>query len=509
MVLGTASHVGKSLIVAALCRLFAREGIRVAPFKAQNMALEAAVTLDGKEIGRAQMLQAECAGVPACAEMNPVLLKPSGSARSHVVVLGRPHGELDAAAYREARLRELFPAVVEAFRQLQRRFELVVLEGAGSPAEINLRDADIVNLRMADAADAACILVGDIDRGGVFASLVGTMELLEPHERARIAGFVINKFRGDRSLLENGVEMLERRLGIPCLGVVPYLHDVGLDDEDSLSVEDRPHDFRRAAGADGDRPLRVAVVALPALSNASDYAALASEPSVELAFTGDPRVAALADLIVVPGSRSVAADLAWLRERGLAEIIGARAGTMPLVGICGGMQMFGRRIEDPSGIEGAARADGLGILPLITRMEPMKTTVRVRGTVTTPALFGVAPAVRAFAGYEIHHGRSSREYGCEPFARVVDEGATAARDDGAVVANGMTLGSYVHGFWDDDAFRASFISCARTAAGLRPAATFARRTAERLARIDRWADHVRAAVAWDRIRELAEAGVRP
>ena len=283
MVLGTASHVGKSLVTAGLGRIFSDDGINVAPFKAQNMSLNSAATPDGREIGRAQALQAEACRVTACAEMNPILIKPSSDTGAQIVLLGQVWGQVTAADYHQRRVEDLFPAVLKSYRTLAVRHDLILLEGAGSPAEINLRKHDIVNMRMAHAADAACLLVGDIDRGGVFAALLGTLELLEPEDRARIRGFVINKFRGDIELLRPGVETMEQRLGIPCAGVVPFLPDLGLDEEDGVAMEDRRSvkwDDSRSA----DRPLRVAVVAVPHMANFTDFDTLAAEPSVSLSF---------------------------------------------------------------------------------------------------------------------------------------------------------------------------------------------------------------------------------
>src|ERR1700689_13642 len=297
MVLGTASHVGKSLIAAGLGRFFSDEGIRVAPFKAQNMSLYAAATPDGLEIGRAQALQAEASRVAPCAEMNPILIKPSSDTGSQIVLLGRVWGQVTASDYHQRRVEDIFPAVLEAYRTLAARHHLILLEGAGSPAEINLRKHDIVNMRMAHAADAACLLVGDIDRGGVFAALFGTIELLEPEDRARIRGFVINKFRGDIELLRPGVEMMEQRLGIPCAGVVPFLRDIGLEEEDGVAMDDR-RSAKRAWQVTGksalpERPLRVGVVAVPHMANFTDFDALAAEPSVSLAFLEDSAQAPL------------------------------------------------------------------------------------------------------------------------------------------------------------------------------------------------------------------------
>ena len=310
MILGTASHVGKSLITAGLGRIFSDEGISVAPFKAQNMSLNSAATPDGREIGRAQALQAEACRATPCAEMNPILIKPSSETGAQVVLLGKVWGQVTASDFHQRRLEELFPKVLESYRTLAARHDLILLEGAGSPAEINLRKHDIVNMRVAHAADANCLLVGDIDRGGVFASLLGTIELLEPEDRARICGFIINKFRGDIDLLRPGIETMEQRLGIPCAGVVTYVRDLGLEEEDSVSME------AKSTWQPKPDALRIAVAAFPHIANFTDFDALAAEPSVSLAFIDEPTEA---DVLILPGAKQTLDDLEWLRDRKILE----------------------------------------------------------------------------------------------------------------------------------------------------------------------------------------------
>ena len=492
MVLGTASHVGKSLLTAGLGRIFSDEGLRVAPFKAQNMSLNSAATPDGREIGRAQALQAEACRVAPCAEMNPVLIKPSSDTGAQVILLGRVWGQVTAADYHQRRVEELFPAVIESYRSMATRYELMLLEGAGSPAEINLREHDIVNMRMAHAADAACLLVADIDRGGVFASLVGTMELLEPEDRGRIRGFVVNKFRGDVSLLAPGVSMIERRLGIPCVGVVPYLHELGLDEEDGVAMEDR----RSAARVwrDSDQRLRIGVIALPHMANFTDFDALAMEPSVALAFVDEPDAAARAHVVIVPGTKQTLDDLGWLHARGLWELL--RDGERPVIGVCGGFQMLGRCIEDPEGVESGGRprsVAGLGRLPVRTIMNAEKTVRRVTGRVNG----WDAPL---FTGYEIHMGETRYEDGAREFAEILREGDTEGVADGAVAESGRVWGTYVHGLFDDDVFRHAFIKAARQQCGLGAAHEVVFAAREREERIDRWANHLRRSLDLDRIR---------
>ena len=496
MVLGTASHVGKSLITAGLGRIFSREGFRVAPFKAQNMSLNSAATPDGREIGRAQALQAEaCRAVP-CAEMNPVLIKPMSDTGSQVVVLGRVWGQVSASDYHLRRVEDLFPVVLESYRKLAARHDLIILEGAGSPAEINLREHDIVNMRMAHAADAACMLVGDIDRGGVFAALVGTLELLEPEDRVRIRGFAINKFRGDRSLLAPGVAMIEHRLGIPCMGVVPYLRDLGLEEEDGVAMEDRRTAGRTwprtGVSESPDRTLRVGVVAFPHMANFTDFDALAMEPSISLAFVDDPKDTSTADVVILPGSKQTLVDLEWLQARGFAGLLATKHS--PLIGICGGFQMLGLSIEDPFGVESGGRprtVQGLGLLPVRTIMSQEKTVRRATGRT---CCWG------PFDGYEIHMGETRYERGAEPFSRITREGEAESIADGAIASGGRIWGTYIHGLFDDDAFRHAFIGAARETCGLRPARALMQVNQQRNARIDRWADHLRNSLDLNLIR---------
>ena len=459
MILGTASHVGKSLITAGLGRIFSDEGVSVAPFKAQNMSLNSAATPDGREIGRAQALQAEACRVAPCAEMNPVLIKPSSETGAQVVLLGKVWGQVTASDFHQRRVEELFPAVLESYRTLAARHDLILLEGAGSPAEINLRKHDIVNMRMAHAADASCVLVGDIDRGGVFASLLGTIELLEPEDRARIRGFIINKFRGDIELLRPGIETMEQRLGIPCAGVVPYIRDLGLEEEDSVSME------VKTTGQPKPDALRIAVAAFPHIANFTDFDALAAEPSVCLAFINEP---AHADVLILPGSKQTLDDLEWLRERKIAD-----SWSGILIGICGGFQMLGISIDDPDGVEshGLPRSmPGLGLLPVHTTMRAEKTVCRTEGRT---ALWGGA----AFSGYEIHMGETNQS---DP-----------------ITACGNVYGTYIHGLFDSDDLRHKFLDFAGASIKERVCVT-----ARREARIDRWADHLRQSLDMDLIHRL-------
>jgi adenosylcobyric acid synthase len=511
MILGTASHAGKSILTAALGRILADEGCRVAPFKAQNMSLNSAATPDGREIGRAQALQAEACRVPPRAEMNPILIKPSTSTSAQVVVLGRVWGQVSASDYHQRRVEELFPVVLDSFRKLAAEYDILLIEGAGSPAEINLKAHDIVNMRMARAAGAACLLVGDIDRGGVFASLLGTVELLDPEERALLRGFVVNKFRGDAALLAPGIAAIAGRIRLPCAGVVPYLADLGLEEEDSVALEDRRTPKRAWAhpeDASPHRPLRIGVVAFPHMANFTDFDPLAAEPSAALAFLDRPEDVEAADLLILPGSKQTLDDLQWLRRRGFETAIRQFRGRAGIVGICGGMQMLGRAIEDPAGLEsnGAARAEpGLDLLPIKTILHPEKVTRMARGRVQARALFGQPPGAPCFHGYEIHLGETVYAEGAEPFAEITRAGESGPQPDGAVAAGRLVFGTYVHGLFGDDAFRHGCLAAARAACGLAPPARRVFVCADREKRMNRLADHVRRALDMDLIRSWLAA----
>ena len=517
MVLGTASHVGKSILTAGLGRVFSDLGYQVAPFKAQNMSLNSAATPEGGEIGRAQALQAEACRMLARVEMNPILLKPSTDVGAQVVLLGKIWGHVTAADYHRRRVEQLFPEVLGAYRCLSASCDLVLLEGAGSPAEINLREHDIVNMRMAHAADAACLLVGDIDRGGVFASLLGTMELLSTEDRARIRGFVVNKFRGDEPLLRPGIVMIEDRLGLPCVGVVPFIHDLGLDEEDGVALSDRASAARHWQNAESgpSRPLRIGVVALPHMANFTDFDPLAREPSVSLAYVQHAEEIDRADVIVLPGSKQTVDDLRWLKNCGLAErILRASEGDVPVVGICGGFQMLGNAIDDPHGSEndGVPTSEmGLCLLPIRTMLQKEKVARRVRGFLRS-GFFGVEVSRQVpFAGYEIHIGETLYENGALPLGGIEREGATEPTRDGAISQSRRTFGTYVHGFFDSDELRHEFIRAARAAIGLAPAIRWINSQAELDSRIDRLANHLRKSLDIDLLKSwLAEpSGSKP
>jgi len=505
MVLGTSSHVGKSLLAAALCRIFAQEGYRVAPFKSQNMSLNSAVTHEGLEIGRAQALQAEAACVLPSVHMNPILLKPSGDMTSQVVVHGKIWGTLSAADYHLRRVSELFPLACESYQTLAAQNDVIVLEGAGSPAEINLKSQDIVNMRMAEFADASCILVGDIDRGGVFASLLGTVELLDPHERARISGFIINKFRGDVKLLEPGIQMIEDRLGKPCLGVVPYIANLSLEEEDSLGLpaSDSHSETSWQVSPDPSRSLRIAVIALPSFSNFTDFDALRAEPSVSLQFCRTPEQLAAADVIIIPGSKQTADDLLWMRSQQIDKSILSHAKTSLVIGICGGMQILGTEITDPHAMESSSAINGLGLLAIRTSMQPNKMTRMSYGHLLVTSLFGQPVSSTNVSGYEIHIGKTEYLRGAFPFVRISGKGDDSTFPDGCVSREGNVFGTYLHGIFDADDFRHSFLIAARKFCRLPPPQTLENWKQRREKSLDRLAGTVRHSIDLKTIFELA------
>lgn len=429
MVQGATSGAGKSVLVAGLCRVAARRGMRVAPFKPQNMSLNSAVAADGGEIARAQALQCQAARVLSCVHMNPVLLKPSSDTRAQLVLLGKPVRELEAGAFQDWKA-ETLPVVLASHAWLAAKFDAVFAEGAGSPAEVNLRANDIANMGFAEAVDCPVILVADIDRGGVFAHLVGTLDCLSETERARVAGFVINRFRGERALLEPGLRWLEEKTGKRVLGVLPFLHGLFLDEEDG---------FGESSARAAPDAFRVAVPVPPRISNHTDFDALRMNPRVDLAWVGPGVAIPAADLIVLPGSKNVREDLAFLRAAGWDRAIARhlRYGGR-VIGICGGMQMLGRRIHDPNGVEGTpGSSEGLGLLDFETTLTRDKTLKNVSGT-----LFPGSAQAAEFAGYEIHMGVSSGPALARP---ALLAGGTP---DGAVSADGAILATYVHGLLD-------------------------------------------------------------
>jgi adenosylcobyric acid synthase len=440
MVCGTGSDTGKSHVVAGLCRLLHRRGVRVAPFKAQNMALNSFVTPSGHEIGRAQGVQALAAGAVPEVSMNPILLKPTGERTSQVVVMGEPWGHLDAVAY-HAEKPKLLATVLDACTDLRDRFDVVILEGAGSPAEINLLDHDIVNLRVADELGVPAIVVGDIDRGGVFAALYGTVALLPDRYRHLVRAFVINKLRGDPALLGSGVCELQARAGVPVLGVLPFVHDVALDAEDSLALSGPRPATTKPARADS---IDVAVVRFPRVANFTDLDALAIEPGVHVRFVEAPAALGQPDLVILPGTKATVVDLEWLRGTSLDRAVFEHTDALVL-GICGGYQQLGHTITDT--VEsGRGHVQALGRLDIDTAFEPAKLTRQRRGEAMGQRV----------AGYEIRHGRVTRRDGTPGWIHLDD--CYGREDDGALDAAARVLGTSLHGLFERDGFRATFLT---------------------------------------------------
>jgi adenosylcobyric acid synthase len=457
MVQGTGSYVGKSVVTAALCRYFYKQGYRVAPFKAQNMSNNSYVTLDGGEIGRAQAFQADACGIEPAVEMNPILLKPSSDLGSQVVVLGKPVAHMRAREYHQYQS-QLIAIVRESFEKLAAQYDIVVIEGAGSPAEINLRNFDIVNMGVAKMANAPVLLVADIHVGGVFAWLVGTLELLQPDERAMVKAFIINKFRGDISLLDSGISFLKERTGKETLGVLPFVPNLPVDEEDGVKAS-------KSHATPCSETLNVQVIHFPRISNSTDFESLAAEPDVALRYLASPPDPAesLPDAVVLPGSKSTIEDLAFLHSSGLDVYLRAlRARSIPIVGICGGFQMLGTRIFDLDRVEGSTTAaEGLGLLDVVTKFERRKQTVRVEGIRLVSG--------EKVAGYEIHMGQHDRVPNSRPLLRILSEqGRSVDRFDGCVSDDGLVWGTYVHGLFDAPGFRREFLNQLRVRRGWEP-----------------------------------------
>ena len=489
MLQGTGSSVGKSMLCAALCRIFREDGLRVAPFKSQNMALNSFATKEGLEMGRAQVVQAQAAGVEPSVEMNPILLKPTSDRKSQVVCLGKPIGNMDAVEYHRYKpnLRDL---VKRTYDSLESKYDAVVIEGAGSPAEINLKEGDLVNMWMAEAADAPVLLVGDIDRGGVFAALYGTVMLLEPSERARIRGMIVNKFRGDVSILEPGLRMIEAKLGIPVIGVVPWC-DADIEDEDSVS--------ERLTSVSGSGEITVTVVRLKHLSNYTDFQALSLHPGVTLKYALRPDDLTGADVVILPGTKNTIDDLIDLRNRDMvAPIVRHARGGGLLIGVCGGYQMLGQLLRDPRGVESAApEVAGLGLLDMEVTFEPEKRTVQAEGEITG-AVDWLAPlSGTRIEGYEIHSGVNAFGEGCRFWME----------PQGACNAAGNVLGTYLHGLFDDGALADALVRRARALKGLPEAPASAEQAAVRMAayreeQFDILAKTVRESLDMDRVYEI-------
>ena len=439
MIQGTMSNAGKSLLTAGLCRIFRQDGYRVAPFKSQNMALNSYITSEGLEMGRAQVMQAEAAGIEPSVLMNPILLKPTNDTGSQVIVNGEVLGTMSARDYFKYK-KKLVPDIMKAFRALAEKNDIIVIEGAGSPAEINLKTDDIVNMGMAKMADAPVLLAGDIDRGGVFAQLYGTVELLEPEERNRIRGLIINKFRGDKTILDPGIEMLEKKCGIPVVGVAPYL-DIQVEDEDSLTER---FDRDQETGL-----IDIAVIRIPRISNFTDFNPLESIPGVSLRYVKHTSDLKNPDVIILPGTKNTMEDLRWLRESGMEALIlkAADRGTL-IFGICGGYQMLGETLSDPHGVEAGGSMRGMGLLPMDTIFAEKKTRTQVTGRfLDLDGDYETLSEVE-FTGYEIHMGDSVRRNPAKPCTSVRDGVTGKEKTEGTFTGN--VCGTYVHGIFDKE-----------------------------------------------------------
>ncbi|MFC1479377.1 cobyric acid synthase [Planctomycetota bacterium] len=443
---GTGSDVGKSVVVAGLCRIFLQDGYKVCPFKSQNMALNSFITKEGGEIGRAQATQAQACCIEPTVDMNPILIKPTSDVGAQIIVRGKPIGNMKALEYIEYK-KELVTTIMESYQRLQEEYEVIIMEGAGSPAEINLKEHDIVNMKMAELADSPVILVGDIDKGGVFACLWGTVDLLTEEEKGRVKGMIINKFRGDKSLLGSGLDILEQKTGMKVLGVVPYFKDIRIPEEDSVSLERS----ERKAGW-GDASVNIGVIRLPHISNFTDFDPLENEKDVSLRYITHKEDVADADVIIIPGTKNTISDFTWLAKTGVASEIKKKAGSAVIVGICGGFQMLGNTILDPLHIESDLNeVEGLGFLEMTTTLEKEKTTTQVKAQEISTGIH--------VTGYEIHHGRTEYSQDLSPVFEIVkSRGKGVSVKDGGKNLSGTIWGTYLHGVFDNDEFRQTFLN---------------------------------------------------
>lgn len=493
MVQGTMSNSGKSFLTAGLCRVFMQDGYKVAPFKSQNMALNSYITKDGLEIGRAQAMQAEACGIAPTVDMNPILLKPTSHVGSQVIVNGEVRGNVKAMDYYRDKTK-LKADVMKAYRRLDAEYDIIVIEGAGSPAEINLRENDIVNMGMARMAKAPVLLVGDIDRGGVFAALYGTVKLLEEEEQRMIRGLLINKFRGDVEILKPGLRMIEEKLSIPVLGVVP-MEQLDLDDEDSLS--DRLTQTERGAGID------VAVIHLPHISNFTDFAAFERMEGVSLRYVQKPGMLGNPDLILLPGTKNTMDDLQWMRESGMeALILRQSEKKTPVIGICGGFQMLGKVMEDPCGVEHGGTMRGMGLLDTRTVFSEAKTRTQICGMMEQGAGLWSDWKGREVTGYEIHMGISENLGGCRELIRLKD-----GRLDGLSNEDGSVMGSYLHGIFDTAGFAEAMMKKLMSEKGLDYENLEFDLEAYKEQEYDKLADLVRRSLDMKKIYEILEAGI--
>ncbi|MDQ0203675.1 cobyric acid synthase [Pectinatus haikarae] len=502
MLQGTSSHVGKSILTTALCRIFFQDGINIAPFKAQNMALNSYVTEDGREMGRAQIAQAEAAGLEPCVEMNPVLLKPTGNSCSQVILMGRPVGNMSAKEYHQGYSLKAFETVKKALAKMQDRFEMLAIEGAGSPAEINLKANDIVNMRIAKHLNAPVLLIADIDRGGALASLVGTLALLDDEERKLVKGLVINKFRGDIKLLEPALDFLERKTGKPVLGVVPYLENLDIDDEDSVSLDDKDKKVNKENAV-----LKIAVIRTPKISNFTDFDALSREEDVNLYYASTAGQLGSPDLIILPGSKNTTEDLLYLRSSGLEKCLkDAHENKVPLVGVCGGYQMLGSKIRDPYHTESAHdEVDALNFLPMITTFAEKKVTSQIKAQAMDWQFLGEKASFAELNGYEIHMGLTDfADEVRHPFVINMRGECPVNKVDGAVSADGFIMGSYIHGIFDNDEYRRTLLNILRKRKDLPPLPASQNYAAQKQAAYNRLAQTVRQALDMEKLKKIID-----
>lgn len=487
MIQGTHSDAGKSALVTALCRIFVQDGFKTAPFKSQNMALNSYITLDGKEIGRAQGVQAEASGIIATTDMNPILIKPSGEYNSQIVVHGKPYKNMKAGEYRQDFFEDGLKLIKESYKRLASSYERIVIEGAGSPAEVNLNDRELVNMRVAQIANAPVILVGDIEKGGVFASLVGTLQLLEPEDRKRVIGVIINKFRGDVSLLQPGLTWFEEYTGVPVLGVVPYINNLLIEAEDSVVLDSY------SSRKNNLKDLDIAVIRFPLISNFTDIDPFFEEEDCHVRFVKSVQELGEPDLLILPGSKNTIEDMMFLHKTGLANrminLVDEKG--LTIFGICGGYQMLGEEISDPYEVESThQQVEGLGLIPMKTVMTKHKTTVRSEGV----ALFGEHPI--PVSGYEIHMGESHFKEGYQPFVKLMD------KNDGVITPDQKVMGTYLHGIFHNDHFREAILNEIREKKGLEPIlnrSSFARKKEESF---DLLANVVRENIQIERIYQM-------
>jgi adenosylcobyric acid synthase len=499
MLQGTSSHVGKSILTTALCRIFLQDGKKVVPFKAQNMALNSYVTKDGKEMGRAQVAQAEAAGLDPQVEMNPVLLKPTGNSSSQVIVMGQSIGNMSAAEYHSGYSLKALGVIKECLDKLNDNYDVIVIEGAGSPAEVNLKANDIVNMRIAKMLQAPVFLIADIDRGGALASIVGTLELLDQEERDLIKGLIINKFRGDISLLQPALDFLVEKTGKPVIGVVPYLTEMGIDDEDSVSLDEKP--------PQANKELDIAVLQLPKISNFTDFDALAAEEDVTLRYIRQGEQLGHPDLIILPGSKNTTEDLRYLTEHGYAAEISQLANSgVPVVGICGGYQMLGEMLYDPQHTEsGLDSIAGLGLLPIHTTFVPLKVTHQIKAKAIGCGFLGIAAGGEILSGYEIHMGRTTFLTEVQPAFTIVERSEQpVCLLDGVVRGDGHVMGTYLHGLFDNDYFRRQVLDALRVSKGLFPLGKIIHRSEVKEAAYNRLAQTVRTSLDMSLIKQIME-----